>query len=141
MGLAEMEQHAGEAESLLCALANRHRLMILCTLSQGELSVGALNARLPLSQSSLSQHLAVLRADGLVKTRRESQSIYYSVANGPALEIIHTLYRTYCCGNGATGAARRAGRSGPGTPAPGPIFSSTVQPSSATTRRVLNRPT
>jgi DNA-binding transcriptional ArsR family regulator len=98
MRLDELEQHAEEAEALLRALANRHRLMILCTLSQGEMAVSALNERVPLSQSALSQHLAVLRADGLVKTRRESQTIYYSVPDGPALGIIQVLYTTYCCG-------------------------------------------
>ncbi len=97
MRLGELEQHAGEAEGLLRAMANRHRLMILCTLSQGELSVSALNERVPLSQSALSQHLAVLRADGLVETRRESQTIHYSVPDGPALAIIRVLYTTYCC--------------------------------------------
>lgn len=97
MRLDELEQHAEKAEGLLRAMANRHRLMILCTLSQGELSVSALNERVPLSQSALSQHLAVLRADGLVETRRESQTIYYSVPHGPALDIIRVLYATYCC--------------------------------------------
>ncbi|WP_051749259.1 ArsR/SmtB family transcription factor [Nevskia soli] len=105
--LHELELHAGEAEALLRAMANRHRLMILCTLSQGELSVGALNERVPLSQSALSQHLAVLRADGLVSTRRESQTIYYSVPDGPALDIIHVLYSTYCCAPGAKGSRRK----------------------------------
>lgn len=105
--LEELEQHAGEAEALLRAMANRHRLMILCTLSQGELSVGALNGRVPLSQSALSQHLAVLRIDGLVSTRRESQTIYYSVPHGPALDIIHVLYSAYCCATGAKGPRQK----------------------------------
>ncbi|MEQ1438979.1 metalloregulator ArsR/SmtB family transcription factor [Fontimonas sp. SYSU GA230001] len=95
---AEMVEHAGEAAQLLKALANEHRLMILCALSAGELSVGALNARVPLSQSALSQHLAVLREDGLVTTRREAQTIYYAAAEGAALEIIRVLHRRYCCG-------------------------------------------
>lgn len=97
MNLGDLAPKAAQAESFLKALANRHRLMILCTLSQGELSVSALNERVPLSQSALSQHLAVLRADGLVETRRESQTIYYSVPHGPALDIIRVLYATYCC--------------------------------------------
>lgn len=95
--LAELEAHAGDAERLLRALANRHRLMLLCALVDGELSVGALNERVNLSQSALSQHLAVLRADGLVLTRREAQSIYYSVPDGPALQIIHVLHNNFCC--------------------------------------------
>lgn len=94
---AEMAEHAGEAARLLKALANEHRLMILCVLSEGELSVGALNERVPLSQSALSQHLAVLREDGLVNTRREAQTIHYAAAEGPALQVIRVLHDQYCC--------------------------------------------
>ena len=92
----EMGRHAGSAAALLKALANPNRLQILCALRDGELSVGALNARIPLSQSALSQHLAVLRADGLVRTRRESQTIHYAVRPGPALDVIRVLYGHYC---------------------------------------------
>ncbi|MGE0387290.1 MAG: ArsR/SmtB family transcription factor [Gammaproteobacteria bacterium] len=91
-----MRAHAQDAARLLRALANPHRLLILCTLGDGELSVGALNDRIDLSQSALSQHLAVLRADGLVATRREGQTIHYSVARGPALDVIHVLHGHYC---------------------------------------------
>ncbi len=94
----EMVAHAGEAARLLKTLGNEYRLMILCALSEGEASVGALNERVPLSQSALSQHLAVLREDGLVSTRREAQTIHYSAADGPALEVIRVLHRLYCCG-------------------------------------------
>lgn len=107
VALSELEAHAGDAERLLRALANRHRLMLLCALADGELSVGALNERVALSQSALSQHLAVLRADGLVSTRREAQTIYYSVPEGPALQIINILHSTYCCVVPAKQAARR----------------------------------
>lgn len=92
----EMSRHAGDAAQLLRALANEHRLMILCLLAEGEFSVGALNERVPLSQSALSQHLAVLRADALVETRRESQTIYYSLASGPVRALIETLHGIYC---------------------------------------------
>lgn len=92
----ELAQHAAAASKLLKALANPHRLLVLCILGEGELSVGALNARVPISQSALSQHLAVLRADGLVTTRRESQTIYYRVAPGPALDVIRVLHAHYC---------------------------------------------
>ncbi|HEY7753460.1 MAG TPA: metalloregulator ArsR/SmtB family transcription factor [Steroidobacteraceae bacterium] len=92
----EMSRHAGSAAGLLKTLANPNRLQILCALRDGELSVGALNARIPLSQSALSQHLAVLRAEGLVRTRRESQTIYYAVRPGPALDVIRVLYGHYC---------------------------------------------
>ncbi len=93
---AEMEGHASAAASLLRSLANPNRLMILCTLTGEELSVGALNERVPLSQSALSQHLAVLREEGLVTTRREAQTVYYNVPDGPALRILDVLYDAYC---------------------------------------------
>lgn len=91
-----MAQHADEAARLLRSLANPHRLMVLCLLGEGELSVGALNDSLPLSQSALSQHLAVLRDEGLVATRREGQTIYYSVPAGSALQILQVLHSVYC---------------------------------------------
>ncbi len=91
-----MREHAGEAAQLLKALANEKRLMVLCLLAEGERSVGQLNAELDLSQSALSQHLAVLRADGLVETRRAAQTIYYALAAGPAQRIIETLHGIYC---------------------------------------------
>ena len=96
--LEEMREHASDAAQLLKALANENRLMILCTLSEGEMSVGQLNQRMDLSQSALSQHLAVLRRDGLVTTRREAQTIYYSLAAGPAGRIIEVLHGIYCGG-------------------------------------------
>jgi DNA-binding transcriptional ArsR family regulator len=91
-----MEGHAESASRLLKAMANPHRLLILCVLGEGEISVGALNERIPLSQSALSQHLAVLRADGLVATRREAQTIFYRVQPGPALDVIRSLHGYYC---------------------------------------------
>lgn len=94
--LADMAAHADDAAQLLRALANPHRLLVLCVLSEGELTVSELNARVSLSQSALSQHLAVLREDGLVTTRREAQAIYYQLAPGPALALINTLHGIYC---------------------------------------------
>jgi DNA-binding transcriptional ArsR family regulator len=91
-----MRRHADAAAQLLKALANEKRLQILCLLSEGERAVGELNALLDLSQSALSQHLAVLRTDGLVKTRREAQSIFYALADGPAQRIMQTLHDIYC---------------------------------------------
>lgn len=93
---AQMAEHAESASQLLRTLGNPNRLMILCVLSEGELSVGELNERVPLSQSALSQHLSVLRHEGLVETRRESQSIYYRLSDGPAVRIIATLHDLYC---------------------------------------------
>lgn len=91
-----LRAHATEAAQLLRALANEKRLMLLCLLVEGERSVGELNARVDVSQSALSQHLAILREDGLVETRREAQTIYYSLADGPAQAIIETLHGIYC---------------------------------------------
>lgn len=92
----EMRAHADDAARLLKALSNSSRLMVLCSLAKGELTVGQINERVPLSQSALSQHLAVLRRDGLVRTRRSAQTIYYSLAHGPAGRIIDTLYDIFC---------------------------------------------
>ena len=91
-----MQPHAVAASNLLKALANEQRLMILCNLSGTEMSVSELNALLPLSQSALSQHLAVLRDADIVQTRRDGQTVYYSVANGPAGQVIETLHQIYC---------------------------------------------
>ncbi|WP_193496019.1 ArsR/SmtB family transcription factor [Nitrincola alkalisediminis] len=91
-----MKQNAAEAARLLKALGNDSRLLILCYLDGKELSVSELNACLDLSQSALSQHLAVLRRDGLVKTRRESQTIYYSLHGDKAIRLIGTLHEIFC---------------------------------------------
>jgi ArsR family transcriptional regulator len=88
------EASAAEAAKLMKALANERRLLILCQMAEGERSVGSLNVGL--SQSALSQHLALLREDGVVKTRREAQTIYYSIANPAVLKIIQTLAEIYC---------------------------------------------
>lgn len=94
--LAEMQQHAQAASALLKALANENRLMILCTLIGGEMSVGELNARVPLSQSALSQHLASLRDAGLVRTRKEAQTVYYCLQGDEASKVIAVLQSIYC---------------------------------------------
>ena len=91
-----MREHAADASRLLKALANDKRLTLLCLMVDGEQSVGELNAQVDLSQSALSQHLAVLREDGLVTTRREAQTIFYALAPGPAERIIATLHDIYC---------------------------------------------
>jgi ArsR family transcriptional regulator, virulence genes transcriptional regulator len=97
--LREMQQHAQSAAALLKALANENRLMILCTLVSGELSVGQLNAQVPLSQSALSQHLAGLREAGLVTTRKEGQTVYYRLHGNEAIQIIAVLQSIYCAVN------------------------------------------
>ena len=91
-----MRMHASDAAQLLRALANEKRLMLLCLLVEGERSVSELNSKVELSQSALSQHLAVLRTDGLVQTRRVAQTIYYALSDGPAQRIIETLHGIYC---------------------------------------------
>jgi len=96
MNLQEMTPKAAQAAGFLKALANRHRLMILCELHKGETSVSPLQQALGLNQSSLSQHLARLRADGLVKTRRESQVIHYSLADEKVTRMIALLYALFC---------------------------------------------
>lgn len=93
---ADIAPHASEAAALLKALANEQRLMILCNLVDGPLSVGELNERVDLSQSALSQHLAVLRDANIVATERESQSIRYSLPPGVATQIINLLHRAFC---------------------------------------------
>jgi len=94
--MTEMRPHAVEAAKLLKALAHETRLSILCLLAQGEMTVSQLHQQLDLSQSALSQHLAVLREDGLVRTRRESQHIHYSLAGDKAARIVTLLHDMYC---------------------------------------------
>ncbi len=94
--LEQMQLHAAEAAGLMKALGNESRLMVLCTLAEGERSVSQLNETIPLSQSALSQQLAKLREQGLVETRRVSQTIYYALAAGPADRIVHLLQEIYC---------------------------------------------
>jgi DNA-binding transcriptional ArsR family regulator len=91
-----MEAAADNASGLLKALANRHRLLIVCQLIDGERSVGDLAEFLGLRDSTVSQHLALLRRDGLVSARRDAQTIYYSIASDPAREVLKTLYQMYC---------------------------------------------
>ena len=91
-----MEAAADRASDLLKALANRHRLLIICQLLDGERSVGDLAEFLGLRDSTVSQHLALLRKDGMVSARRDAQTIYYSIASDPAREVLNALYRVYC---------------------------------------------
>ena len=91
-----MAESAGKAAGLLRAIANEHRLMVLCQLVEGERNVSELLAQSPLSQSALSQHLAKLRTQGLVATRRKGQEIYYTIADPAAGKLIRTLAEIYC---------------------------------------------
>ena len=92
----DMKVHAHEAANLLKVLSHETRLLVLCHLSRGELSVGEINERMALSQSALSQHLAELRTEGLVATRHEGQSIFYRIAGTNASEILAMLHELYC---------------------------------------------
>lgn len=94
--LDDMQIHAQAAAALLKALANENRLMILCTLMGGEMSVGELNEKVPLSQSALSQHLASLREAGLVSTRKEAQTVFYRLEGNEATKVIGVLQSIYC---------------------------------------------
>lgn len=96
MNLQEMETNSAKAVALLKAMANQRRLQILCILHEQELSVGELCTMLELSQSALSQHLAWLRRDGLVATRKEAQTVYYSLSSHEVKEMIKLLHSLYC---------------------------------------------
>ena len=91
-----MEVAADQASDLLKALSNRHRLLIICQLVDDERSVGELAEFLGLRDSTVSQHLALLRKDGLVSARRDGQTVYYSITSEPAREVLKTLYQVYC---------------------------------------------
>ena len=94
--ISQMRLHAGDAADLMKALGNESRLMVLCALAEGERCVSELNEDIPLSQSALSQQLGRLRRENLVSTRRESQTIYYSLVPGPVGKVIHLLHDIYC---------------------------------------------
>ena len=96
MNYADLDCNARRASALLKAMSNERRLVILCHLARGEKSVGELEELVRLSQSALSQHLARLRRDKLVCTRRKAQNIYYSLNGEEAQAVMATLYRLYC---------------------------------------------
>ena len=97
MELSKLAAKAAEAATLMKALSNEHRLLILCHLiSEGELPVGALVERVALSQSALSQHHARLREEGLVAFRRESQTLHYRVADPKAEQVLELLRDLFC---------------------------------------------
>lgn len=103
-GLGErMQAQAEQAAELMKALSHPQRLRVMCLLIDGERTVGEINAEVDLSQSALSQHLAVLREGGLVRTRREAQNVYYAVAPGPVQRVIQTLHDVYCPGEETDG--------------------------------------
>ncbi len=96
LSISVMRAAAGETAAVLRALSNEDRLLLLCQMSQGEYSVGELEALLDIRQPTLSQQLTVLRAEGLVNTRREGKRIFYRVSDQKVLMILTTLYQLYC---------------------------------------------
>jgi len=103
-----MQAAAHQASAVLGVLANENRLVLMCQLSQGERSVAQLEAALQIRQPTLSQQLAVLRAERLVRTRREGRNIFYSVADPRVMAVLETLYALYCPKPRPQPASRRA---------------------------------
>jgi DNA-binding transcriptional ArsR family regulator len=94
-----MKEQAGKAHRLLAAMANEKRLMILCQLIDGERSVNDIAELLDARQSTISQHLALLRKDGFVQARRDGQTQFYSLKGDDARSVIETLHTLYCVAN------------------------------------------
>jgi DNA-binding transcriptional ArsR family regulator len=105
MKLEQMELAAERVSELMKLLANKHRLLVLCQLAEGEKSVGELARLLGVREPAMSQQLAVLRREGLVRPRREAQTIYYALARDDVRRLMEFLYATYC---GDTAAQREA---------------------------------
>lgn len=96
VNIEKMEASADMASDLLKALANKHRLMLVCQLIDGERPVGELARALDLRDSTVSQHLALLRKDGIVRARRDGQTIHYSVGSPAAHAVLEVLYEHFC---------------------------------------------
>ena len=95
--IEELERKVSEVSTTLRLLGNEKRLLALCQLAQaGEMSVGALGELVGLSQSALSQHLSLLRAEGVVSTRRDAQTLYYRIADARIIDLLGTLQKLYC---------------------------------------------
>ena len=106
--MEEMRSRAGDASKFLKSLCNEHRLLIVCALVEGERSVGELERLLEMRQPHLSQHLTRLRADGLVRTRRVSRTIYYRLGSEPAERMLGLLYDLFCAKEMAAESASNA---------------------------------
>lgn len=96
---ARMADAAGKASELMKTLGHKDRLMVLCHLSSGEKSVGELAGLLDIPQSPLSQHLARMRKEELVTTRRQAQTIYYSIASAEAARMVQLMHELFCSQN------------------------------------------
>ena len=107
MQLEDMEVAAERVSELMKLLANKHRLLVLCQLAEGERSVGELARLLGVREPAMSQQLAVLRREGLVRPRREAQTIYYALAREDVRRLMEFLYATYCSNAADLGEAKR----------------------------------
>lgn len=96
MDLDKMQDSARGVSDLLKLLGHPDRLMVLCQLNLGEMSVGELSKNLDIKQSPLSQHLARMRYEGVVTSRREAQTIFYSIADNKVAQVVSLLYALYC---------------------------------------------
>lgn len=96
MNIDDLQANSKQASDFLKSMANENRLMILCSLIEGEISVSELNNQISLSQSALSQHLASLREAGLVVSRRQSQAIYYRLNGDNAVRVLTVLKEIFC---------------------------------------------
>lgn len=94
--MTDLQDNARRAAALLKAMSNAARLVILCQLAEGERSVGELGDTVGISQSGISQHLAVLRRERIVATRRDKQTIYYSLASPDVVALMATLHQVFC---------------------------------------------
>jgi DNA-binding transcriptional ArsR family regulator len=106
--LKELQSNAKRAAPLLKAMSNPTRLVILCKIAEGERSVGELEQEVGLTQSGISQHLAVLRREDIVVTRRDRQTIYYSLASADVIALMATLHKIFCTAKAAPRAKARA---------------------------------
>ena len=106
MKLEEMQVAAERVAELMKLLANKHRLLVLCQLAEGEKPVGELARLLGVREPAMSQQLAVLRREGLVRPRREAQTIYYALARDDVRRLTEFLYATYCSDAAAIGEVK-----------------------------------
>lgn len=106
LDMQAMRTAAGQACRLMKALSNPDRLLLLCQLAQGEKCVGELEAMVGIGQPTLSQQLGVLRAEAMVRTRREGKNIYYSIASPQTLAVMQTLYAQFCAAQPGAGSCR-----------------------------------
>lgn len=109
MDLELMRENAAQAAALMKLLSHPHRMMILCELKQGECSVTELSQKIGIAQSPLSQHLARMRHEGVVTSRREAQTVYYSLLGAEVGAVVSLLYELYCSERGGSDDKREAG--------------------------------